>query len=73
VLLETDAGSGWYKIEFNDEISQPGITPTMKVGWISNQYAKRVNTTISTTPTPAPKISTSSALLTPTKIPTVTP
>lgn len=44
-LLEIDAKTGWYKIEFEER----------KVGWISNQYAKRIGNLPS--PTPSTKVS----------------
>jgi len=41
--LETDGATGWFKIEYADG----------KEGWISNQYAKRVDTT-EASPSPSP-------------------
>lgn len=44
-LLETDQKTGWFKIEFEEG----------KKGWISNQYAKKVEKDgASTSPTPSP-------------------
>jgi hypothetical protein len=48
-LLDTDANTGWYKIEYE----------TGKEGWISNQYAKIVDdgaSGLTPTPTPTKKI-----------------
>ena len=43
LYLDTDARTGWLKIQFNEEVE----------GWISNQYAK-IATSSATTPTPTP-------------------
>jgi len=48
-LLEKDENTGWYKINFSEENSG-----TEKEGWISNQYAKVVNS-VSPTPQTTPK------------------
>ena len=40
LLLATDASTGWFKVEFEEE-SQPGEL-IKREGWISNQYAKLV-------------------------------
>lgn len=39
LLLEVDAATGWYKIQYQD--SAPGL-PNGIVGWISNQYSSQV-------------------------------
>jgi len=44
-FLEEDEATGWFKIEY-----QKG-----KEGWVSNQYAKKVEGVLSPTPTPTPK------------------
>lgn len=62
-LIENDAKSGWFQIEFVPETaSQPA-----KLGWISNQYAKRLAQIGNTSPTLTPKPATPSGqLVTPT-------
>ena len=51
-LLEEDEETGWYKIEFSDDEIEESTT-SAKSGWISNQYAKKVEEESSTmTPTP---------------------
>jgi hypothetical protein len=42
--LETDEATGWYKIEYENG----------KEGWVSNQYAKLVEESVSPTPTQTP-------------------
>ena len=42
-LLDIDGKTGWFKIELEDGT----------VGWISNQYAREIES-VSPTPTPAP-------------------
>lgn len=58
-LLETDAKTGWFKIEVNKDTS----------GWVTNQYAKKIG---EATPTPSPKV-TSTPKPTATKTPTPKP
>ena len=62
-LLEVDERTGWFKIKYDEG----------KDGWISNQYAKKIEGSQSS-PTPTPKTSaTKSQTPTPTKIPTNSP
>jgi uncharacterized protein YgiM (DUF1202 family) len=64
VLVETDEKTGWFKIEYLP--AQAGEDG--KVGWISNQYAKKLNSSVlSPTPTVIPR---SRITATPTPIPT---
>jgi len=59
-LLEEDSVSGWFKIALDDENQgQPA-----QAGWISNQYAKKIEDSGSVTPTKK---------MTPTQAPTKTP
>lgn len=44
-FLEEDTGTGWYKIQYQDP--QPGL-PNGITGWISNQFAKKLEETDST-------------------------
>lgn len=74
-LLEEDAESGWFKIEYEKD----------KEGWVSNQYAKKLSEEeAKATPTPTPKASPSptptltpkpsiSPTITPSLTPTLTP
>lgn len=48
-LIDEDEVSGWYKINFSSIDETEEATSSAKVGWISNQYAKKV--TGSVTPT----------------------
>ena len=64
-LLEQDEKTGWFKIEF----SEAGDGEPAQAGWISNQYAKKVEEGVETptaTSSATPKVS-------PTKGPTPTP
>ncbi|OGC49616.1 hypothetical protein A2691_02350 [Candidatus Woesebacteria bacterium RIFCSPHIGHO2_01_FULL_39_23] len=70
ILLETDEKSGWFKIEYE----------AGKEGWVTNQYAKKVeesaSPTPSFTPSPSPKPSpspTAKSSPTPKATPTTTP
>jgi hypothetical protein len=51
LYLDTDAASGWYKIQYQDPA--PGL-PNGITGWISNQYAS-LATQSATLATPTPK------------------
>lgn len=42
VLLEQDEKTGWYKIEFKEDSDRQVI----KSGWISNQYAERIDSNL---------------------------
>jgi len=46
-LLETDEKTGWFKIEYEEDGE----------GWISNQYAKKVEGSSKATPTPTRRVS----------------
>jgi uncharacterized protein YgiM (DUF1202 family) len=54
VLLEEDEETGWYKIEFEEG----GEDEEAKIGWISNQYARKIGgegeEEVESTPTPSP-------------------
>jgi uncharacterized protein YgiM (DUF1202 family) len=57
VLLEEDEASGWFKIEFGED-EEGDVT---KTGWVSNQYAEKINeeseeevSTLTSTPSPSP-------------------
>lgn len=68
-LLEEDAESGWFKIEYEKD----------KEGWVSNQYAKKLTeeeAKSSPTPKPSPSptpTTTSTPTITPTVNPSLTP
>jgi len=71
-FLDEDTEANWYKIEYLPaQAGQPA-----RVGWVTGQYAKKVevDASISLTPTPTPKI-TATPSATPTKkiTPTATP
>jgi hypothetical protein len=55
-LLETDEKTGWYKIEYlpaqAGEEGEEGLPA--QTGWISSQYAKKLNEEVETTPTTTP-------------------
>jgi uncharacterized protein YgiM (DUF1202 family) len=49
--VETDQKTGWFKIEY-----QPASgSISAKVGWVSNQYAKKIEESATSSPTPSPK------------------
>ena len=56
-LIETDEKTGWFKIEYLPALpAQAGQAgEEAKVGWISNQYARKVAEKITPTPTSKPK------------------
>ncbi|OGM09557.1 hypothetical protein A2159_00210 [Candidatus Woesebacteria bacterium RBG_13_34_9] len=51
ILLEQDEKTGWYKIEFNEETDSKVI----KSGWISNQYAERIDSNLEKEASPSAK------------------
>ena len=55
-FIDVDEKTGWFKIEYESD----------KEGWVSNQYAKRIEGSSNLTPTPTKKVS-------PTPSPKVTP
>jgi len=68
-FIEEDTENNWFKIEYLP--AEEGVPA--KEGWVTGQYAKKVEVEEGVTPTPTPtRVSTPSATLTPTKKPTPT-
>lgn len=71
-LIEENKEDNWFKIEYMPSVAGEKA----KEGWVTSQYAKKIEVEEGASPTPSPKAkptATPSATLTPTKKPTPTP